>query len=58
MLTLSKVHLVKYLLYVFSASQVTRYWPDSLMCVSETCSIKFEVLQSGREKGMKLNPRR
>lgn len=54
MLILSEVHLVKYLLYVFRASQVT-YWPDSVMCVSETCSVTFQVLQPGREKGMQLN---
>jgi hypothetical protein len=55
MFTLSEVHLAKYLLYVSRASQVTGYWPGSVMCVSAICSPKFHVLQPGRERGMRLN---
>jgi hypothetical protein len=55
MLSLSEVHLVKYLLYVLRVSQVTRYWTRSVMCVSATCSVEFRVLQPRREKGMTLN---
>jgi len=55
MFNLSEVRLVKFLLYISRASQVTRYWPSSVMCVSAICSFKFRVLPPGREKGMRFN---
>jgi len=54
MFTLSEVHLVKYLLYVFRVSQVTRYCPDSVMCVFAVCLVKFQVLQAGEKNGIRL----